>query len=416
MSWLIPALLTDTALGLGGSFVGGADQPPPQSDATQIALAVRADQTAVTITTRAAHDLQDIAWLWPAPGLDPASLSTPLSEGIEHLEAFTRPRLEQITCDELIEVLRYRTPPGCASYEVELLQPPPRGEDAVSSVGLDAAVLQSEPEVSALSPDQLDDWLADRQLVLDPLVRQQLQPWLDADHLLVAVYHRGPLGAGRWLPPVRFTVAGSVVPLPLAPFAEVATAPHELTVLTATEDPGIDPALPGLPEGSVEAGCMLAGGTDPATWWQAALEDASAGGLPSYLRVHTGPADRCAPCSAELLSGGAAADLGVATATPEALRVGRLALRYQPGQLAPGGEPVALEVRFVPTGGDRDTTWIQRADGLGFAFPTCGGALDPDDVCDELQPPDAAGCASAPAGAGLLGLLALLGLVRRGRP
>ncbi|MBX2800407.1 MAG: DUF2330 domain-containing protein [Myxococcales bacterium] len=402
---------TSTAWGFGGSFAGPLGTAPPPSSGTQVAVATRGEQTTVTVTTQAAEDIEGFAFLWPAPGLLAKSVRLPELDGLLELEAFTRPRVERITCDELLDTVQYRTPPGCASYDVTELAPPPRGEDAVGEVAIQGDFAAGEPEVTVLTVAQLQGWLDDKKLGITADVRAQLDPLLVDGTPLLAVFHADTLPRGSWMRPIRFDVGPGDLVLPLAGWAAEASTAHELTLLTISDQVDANPTLLDAPVEGIEQDCRLSV-TDAEDYWEEATARLRARLDLPFVPVHASSAASCAPCTSDLLSPAALADLGVSGSELSALRVGRLFVRYIPGQLT--SDPV---LSFSEPATDWSTTWIADEPGLGFAWPACEGELDPSDVCPTIDPPTSGGCSAAGAGstAGFAALLGLMVLARRRR-
>jgi len=404
-------LISSAAHAVGGAFIGPVGSDVPISSDTIVALAVADGRTTVTVTARTSGAVDFAAFLWPADGVDPDSLARPMSRGLENLEAFTRPRVERLTCDELVSTLRYRTPPGCASYEVEELGSDPVGEDATHSFGVDPTAFEALPEISVIAAADVPDWLAERDLEIPASAEDALQPWLDAGTPLVAAFLPAAVPAGVWLPPVQFTIAGTEVPLPLRAGSDTTDVPHALTVLTLTTADVGDPAFANLAPGLIRDECRLPSGTDAEDWWAAEIDAADHSVTAPWFRVYAGPADRCAPCAAELPNFLVYEHLGLDSDTNNAAaRVGRIEVRYGPGELS--DDPV---LSFSAPRVDSSIRWYQDEEGIGFLIEECGGDVDPGAVCPQLQRLESSGCAvppGAPFAAGTV-LLVLLAIRRR---
>ena len=405
--------LTSSAWALGGSFAGELGLVPPSSTATQVAIAIQGERTVITLTAQAAEDIEGFAWLWPAPNLDRDSITRPITGGIEQLEAFTRPRVEQITCDELVDTLRYRTPPGCASYEVPRQTGPNRGEDAIGDVALDATHTTANMEIAILEPVDVDSWLSERGLFITNVVREALQPWFDAGHPVIAGYHEDQLARGDWFEPIRFELLSRdpEMTLPLAGWAAESSTAHQLYVYTLHDDLQTDPQFLDYQQADIEDNCQLPLDTSADDWYQQTLRELEGRAEASWLRVSSSSAERCSPCTSEPLRPQDTADLGVPGVVNQDYRVNRLVLSYTPTQL-----PRDPRLSFNAEPDDVQTTWVARGDGLGFAFPECGRDLDPTDVCPTIQTEDTRGCSAVPmAPVSALLLVGLVALVRRRR-
>ena len=404
---------------LGGSFAGPLGIDPPASTATEIVVATRTDpelgeRTAISVTAQAAQDVEGLAWLWPAPGYIDGTLQPVSSEGIEAIEAFTRPRVEEILCEELVDTLRYRTPPGCASYDVPIDDGPLRGEDAVGEVALEATHPGALSEWAVLDPTTVGQWLSDRDLDLTPAVEEGLQPYFDAGYPVVALYVEELVPRGGWLPVMRFEVQGRLndVMLPLSAWAAEQSTNHEIYIYTMVDDLTVDPAISNLEPQAIENRCQLPPDMELEDLWSETV--ARFRGLPSapWFRVFASPAEVCAPCTSDPLPPGPMADLGIGGEELVNYRAGRIYLRTAPGQLS--ADPV---LTFTTPAADEALTWISPQAGLGFAFPVCGEEPDPTDVCEEVQTEETRGCSVSPGAIAPwplgLALALLLGIRRR---
>ncbi len=415
---LLMSAMSPPALALGGSFAGGVGLEPPASGATQVAITQASDRTVLTVTARAAEDIEVMAWLWPAPGYVANSLRQPDPEALERIEAFTQPRVESLTCEELITETRYRTVPGCASYEVPEVERAAEGEAAVGVVPLDAVTASIDFELVSLAADEVDTWLADRELALTASVRAGLESYVLAGVPFVAAYYPTLVPRGAWLPPVRFELTGSPaqIVLPLSGFASEAVSNHELYVYTLTDDPEIDPTVPNYEPLVIPDECQLPEGFIASEWFDDEAARFEAGEDARWLRVHSSAAASCAPCAGEPLRQQDLTDLGAPQIPPAQARVGRLFFQYSPGQLSV--DPI---VSFTEPAEDASLLWYEAREGLGFAFPVCREDVDPLDVCPNLETEATRGCVAAPGGAvggwaggaAAMALLGLLGLRRR---
>lgn len=408
--WLL-AFASAPAHALGGTFAGPALVDLPSSTATQVAIAARDDTATITVTAQAGEDTEQVAYLWPAPGFVQGTQALVEVEGLAGIEAFTRPRVERLECDELIDTLRYRTPPGCASYEVPLVDPPTQQEQAVEAVALEVSYSDAEIDVDIIDASDVDDWLDDRGLWLPQTVGDRLDPLLIPGTPVVAVYHEDFLARGDWLPPVRFTVDRSdSITLPIGAYAAEATALHDVYVYTLHDDVGVDARVSNLNREEVFTDCQIPEAVDASTWFESEVDRFA--DLPTATWVHawSGPAGQCVACSSDIPNSPQTADLGIPGADMGDYRAGRLFMRLAPAQLQMN--PTIL---FDRPALDEGLRWFEPQSGIGFVFPPCGENPDPLDVCPTVQTEATRGCDTSMAPWGLSAWLLLVALVARRR-
>jgi Uncharacterized protein conserved in bacteria (DUF2330) len=420
---MLTLLSSMSAWGFGGSFAGPEGGAVPTGSATQIVVAPGVDQNVVIVTAQVSTT-SDLALLLPVPGIVPGTSAPVLPDAFLRLEAFTAPRVEQLTCDELVDTFHWESPPGCASFDPERVVDL-QGEDAVDSVPAAPNFSDVTVEVVVITPDELAEFLDVRNLVLDPDYAAALQPHLDAGEPLLTIHPTRPLGLGEWLPPVRFTMAAGEWVLPLTIGDAASTARHELIVHTVGV-PAAAPSTPslggssddifslGYPSATVQSDCVLEPGQDASEWLaaeRAAIAEERT--VPSWVLEYDGPADRCAPCTAELLNPGELSVLGT-NAAPEDTRFARLWFAWDPGALAE--DPV---LRFAPAEADADLRFLLYEEGLSAVYQPCGASQpDPDSaICENVRlPSDASGCDAPRSGvAPLAGLALVAALLSRRR-
>lgn len=400
-----------TAFGFGGSFAGPEGGAVPTSSATQLVVAHAATGNTVTLTAQVATSLTDLALILPVPGIRPETVVPLIPGQFARIEAFTQPRVERLTCDELVDIFHWESPPGCASFDpqrgVDLI-----GEDAVDAVSaLPAPFATVDLELEVITPDQLAAWLDVRGLALDPGYAAALQPHLDAKEPLLTVRPTFPLALGEWLPPVRFIMNPGDWALPLTIGDAAGIGQHELYVYTLSGDADGDPALANYPDGLVQSECVLAAGQDVSEWIaaeRAAIAEEIT--VPAWVLEYAGLADRCSPCTADPLIDFEVAALGSPLPANET-RLGRIRFAWDAGALFE--DPV---LSFAQPATDHDLRFLLHEPGLDAIYQPCGAtAPDPNaPVCDNVRLSDASGCDSSPRLAPLLavGLAAAL-LVRR---
>ncbi|MEQ1501262.1 MAG: hypothetical protein ABMB14_03485, partial [Myxococcota bacterium] len=296
--------------------------------------------------------------------------------------------------------------PACSS--TGYVPPPPRrGDDAVEVLGADADWTDARTSLGVIGPDELPDWLAARGFELDPATAAALQPHLDAGEPMLTIQPDRPVAVGAWLPPVRFRVAPGDLDLPVA----LGVAPEHALELVGVAGPEVpNPSILNFPRAYPQRDCLIPNGEDGDTWLaesRAALAvDAP---LAVWVLEHAGTADVCDPCTEDaidpLVLGGFGFDLD-----PSSTRLSRIWL---------GGAAIDEDPRLSFAVGDpNDTAYVLIASNpeLGFAFPVCGHDAPAADaqVCDQIHPPDGAGCATAPAVVPLGLVVAVLALRRRG--
>ncbi len=372
--------LAAEAFGVGGALVGPVG-PPVLSQATQLSIAPNPLGTTFVLTAEVSVATEAVALLWPMEGVLPSSVVPVNPVFFGRIEPFTRGRVERFTCDEVYTVTHWSTPPGCASYPVEPV-PPPSGEPAVESVGIDPVYADVDVEAGVVHAYELPQWLIDRGLVPDPAYDLVLQEYVAAGLEILAIRPVGPMAAGTWLPPVEFSVPTSgphVLPLRLG--ASVATTEHHLVLY------GVAPAeegalsVPNYPRGFVEDDCMLPPGVSGARWWSDGLEALRTGSLPSWVLVHGDRPDSCQPCVSDPLEVYELAEYGGGTA-PEDTIVSRIEMPLLPAELV--DDP---EIVFDGQPADVQLRWIATDEQLEFVFATCGETDEPDNpgTCPQIH-------------------------------
>jgi len=368
------------AFGVGGALVGPVG-PPVLSQATQLSIAPNPLGTTFVITAEVSVATDAVALLWPMEGIVPSSVIPVNPVFYARIEPFTRGRAERFTCDELYMVTHWPTPPGCASYPIEPLQPP-TGEPAVESVGIDPVYADIEVEAGVVTAYDLPQWLIDRGLVLDPAYDLVLQEYVAQGFEILAVRPDGPMAAGTWLPPVQFSVPSSgphLLPLRLG--AAVATTEHQLFLY------GVAPADEGAlsvvnySRGFVEDDCMLPPGVSAERWWSDGVEVFRADPLPSWVLVYADRPDSCQPCVSGPLEAYEIADYGGGTA-PEDTIVSRIEMAFAPAELI--DDP---EIEFDGKAADVQQRWIATDAQLEFVFATCGEQDAPENpgTCPQIH-------------------------------
>lgn len=407
--FLLSTLLgSSPALGAGGAVAGPIGEDPPVSSGTQLTIAPGADNNTLVLTVEISGSVDDLAVLWPAAGLVPTSVVKVDPRWFERIEAVTRPRVEELTCTELVELTHWRTPPGCSSYEA----PAPEltlGEEAISSVPAALSWADVGLQLEVITGAELPDWLALRELALDPEMALVLQPHLDAGEPILTIRPDRPVTGGTWLPPVRFAVAPGEVVLPLTIGAAAASTRHELHVYGLADPELPNPTVANYPAGLVPDECVLERGTDATAWLEAsreALEEASA--LVPFVLEYADRADRCDPCVEEPLDGFELATLGLGR-PPDDARVSRIRMAWAPGAL--DRDPV---IAFAgPPPSKVDLHFLANDPDLLFAFPLCGEeAPGGGGTCPNLHLPGS-GCRTAGPVSLAVVWLAAIGLRRR---
>jgi hypothetical protein len=390
----------------GPLLVGPAGSPPPTSDAVQISIAPGDTANAIAIAVRIADPgAGDLAVLWPMAGIVERSEEEIAPPLFERLELETRPRVAEISCDDLLHSTHWRTVPGCASYDV-VIPPTSRGDLAENSVGLDPAPVWDEAALllDTLAPEELDTWLADYGFALDPAAADALAPHLDAGEPVLAIRPIRPPPAGSWLPPVRVIAAPGDVVLPLVAGEPAASGRQTLFVYAAAPQGVSNPEIANYPSDVVQSECMLRRGQDAAGWLaeaRAAFEVEAA--LPVWVLEHTGPAGLCDPCTAEEpIEPFVLTSLG-ASGIVDNVRLSRLWLEWDPAQL--DQDPVvsfAGVQRF-----DHALRLYQTAPEVAAMIPFCGddGPAPGAELCPNLDSRCATGPGPRP-GAAVLGGLA----------
>jgi hypothetical protein len=380
------------------------------SGATQVVVATTATDTTVTLTARVDGVTDATALLWAARDIDPSSAAPVPTDDLERIEAFTRPRLEELGCDDLAEVTYAYTVDGCQVA-------PPREEvpDDTLVFAVDEVVPDREwstvgVDAQVLAATEVETWLATNDLALSDDMAAALQLWLDEGADVLAVRPVAPLAPGTWLPPIRVRIDGPPQALPLIGAAD-ADRPHDLLVLGLSSEEQGTLTVVNYPVATADPTCMLPPGTSLEERYDEVV-DTLAQAPPQVLEAYAGPAATCLPCAGDPLLDTHLADVGlVAEATSTWMT--RTRMRWAPGQL--DADPrLSLSGRRVP----QQLAWVAYEEGLEFALPRCDVGIPADPgVCPGVQP-DAAGCSLGPrAPVGLLPLgLVVLGLRRRRTP
>jgi hypothetical protein len=402
---------------VGGALVGAPGVAPPTSAGTQLSIAPDATGATLILTVQVAKDSETLAVLWPAAGLVPNSAVQEDPRWFGRLEASTRPRVEALSCDDLVETTHWKTPPGCASYDY--VPPPPlRGEDASESVSAAPDYAPTDLAIEILQPEELEPWLLQWEFALEESYAAALQPHLDAGEPMVAIRPTSPVAAGQWLPPVRFRVGAGDVVLPLTlgnsmDSAGAASTRHELHVYAVTPDEVPAPIIANYPREFVEDDCLLPAGKTGKEWMESArtkIEEQAT--LPTWVLEFAGPAESCSPCTDEPLDAFTLGALG-ADLDPDKARLARIWASALPETF---DEDVVVSFTQGTPGVDFALDFVAPNAELEFAFPVCGqGEVTQDPgTCPNLHPPGQ-GCRLVPVRAGLAPLLlvGLLGLCRR---
>jgi len=390
------------AFGVGGALVGPVG-PPVLSKATQLSIAPNPLGTTFILTAEVSVATDTVALLWPMEGIVPSSVIPVNPVFYSRIEPFTRGRVERFTCDELYTVTHWPTPPGCASYPIDPV-PPPTGESAAASVGIDPVYADVDVEAGVVQPYDLPQWLIDRGLVLDPAYDLVLQEYVAAGFKVLAIRPDGPMAAGTWLPPVEFSVPTSgphILPLRLG--AAIATTEHQLVLYgVAPEEEGAL-TVANYARGFIEDDCMLPAGVSAEQWWSDGVEALRPGPLPSWLLVHADRPDSCQPCVSDPLEVFEIAQYGGGT-EPEDTMVSRIEMPYLPTELI--DDP---EIAFDGESADVQLRWIATDTQLEFVFATCGEEDEPENpgTCPQIhvQRAGAPGWLSVVPLVGLAGLL-----------
>src|SRR5687768_16074180 len=90
---------------------------PTASPGTRISISPQADRSVLVLTVQVESGVNDAVALWPMADIDPDSVEVIEPSWFARLEEFTRPRVEELRCDELAEVVHWGTPPGCGSRD-----------------------------------------------------------------------------------------------------------------------------------------------------------------------------------------------------------------------------------------------------------------------------------------------------------
>ena len=387
-------LLSGAALAQGGALVGVIGEDTPQSAGTLVSIGRDGSGFTLVISAALSSAASDVALLWPAEGIVPGLSTAVDPRWMMRVEASTRPRQETLTCDEMLETLHWRTPPGCASYEVTV-EEEPRGEDAAASAGVAPIFSAAAVEIELLQPADVETWLSARGLLLDEAMAAALQPHRDRGELVLAVHPLSPVQQGQWLPPVQLRIeppgvdlaeaASASVVLPLAFGSVSSILRHELYLFGVAPDGAPDPVIENYPQELLSRDCMLPEGRTLEQWLsseRSAVEERAA--LPTWVIEHTGRADRCSPCTDAPLEPYTLGQLGL-EAEPTEARLSRIWMSADPM-----GFDEDIIVSFPPASDlpERSTRVYTSSDALEFALPVCGSGYAPDPgVCDGIHPP-----------------------------
>ncbi|MFT4624517.1 MAG: hypothetical protein ACI8PZ_003176 [Myxococcota bacterium] len=386
-------------------------------DITQVVLSRAGDRTTLAWTPRVTARDTRMGMLLPVPPGTTLNDVTGISpDFITRYEEFTAPRIDRITCDDLVDRTYLYTAPGCRTTpEPEAVAEP---RTAIEALRLEGGTLSARYgfELVDSDPDSAlltwDAWLAQEGLYVPDTVPIPVAERAAAGQLWLAV--RADVDtppAGDWLTPIRLSYSEPSLRLPMDVGAVNSPGTQQIVLYTVGSRENGRGDIASYPLTAVENECMVATG-NPAAWYEAELAEIAAEPLPSWIIEYSGTPDACDPCVSDPLLDIEVGDFGFESGAALAWLT-RMRIRY-----GPEGADREMIVRFKPTETDDLTRFIETRRELEFAYPLCGlGFPEQPAVCDELSPPgiETGGCATdsgrmAPA---MLLLLALAGMRRR---
>ena len=401
-----------------GVWVGESETAPTITGGR---LVLAPDDTGETLTysARLQASSSTVALLVPHPAPDEAYARLANPDALRILDSYTAPRVDRVTCDDLVSRTYLYTAPGCRTHEKpDLTVPELRDASEVLSelkpraaIHADVTVVRSAKEGDA---PLLTDWLTQEGLQAPTTWPESMQAHFDegGDVLAVLLSFEDPLSQ-EWTPPLRFHQPHHTdgMDLPLA-----GSGPPEfqdVIIYTVNPEQMGRPEIGNYPVAALPDGCMPSPQAPPG-WYEGYLDERLAeAGLPSWALEFTGPADTCDPCTELPLSDATLLELGSTVGASEAW-LSRIHMR-SPADLLNRSPTLS----YVPAPTAIDTTFIAYQRALEFAFPICNvGWVEAPGSCPDFDAASSPACAptgSAPYHAALFLTCGLVLLRRKAR-
>ena len=390
-------LLTVAALATPAWIVGSSGTATV--DSTQVVLTRGGDLTTLAWAPRVTSADSRLGLLLPVPDDIDIETATGISpDFLERYELFTAPRVDRITCDDLVSREYLYTAPGCRTTpEPETVE---ESRDAVDALRLDGDWLLSRYDFFLVDSDPDSDLLTwDAWLEQEGFAVPTPTPTAVADRaatgqLWLAI--RADLdrpASGEWLSPIRVSYRQSSLRLPLDVGALSGSGEQELVLYTLSNLAEGRGDIANYPLTAIESECMVAAGS-PADWYESELTEIADQPLPSWVLEYSGIPTTCQPCTSPPLEDIEVRDFGFESEADLAW-LARARLRYPAATVDP-----ELIVRFTASATDDVTRYIESRRELEFAYPLCGtGFPDEPSVCEDLAPPGlgGGGCTTAPS-------------------
>ena len=353
-----------------GVWIGEGDAPPTVTGGR---IVIAPDDTGETLTfsARLQASSSTVALLVPHHESDESHARLANPEALRILDAYTAPRVDRVTCDDLVSRTYLYTAPGCRTHEKpDLTVPELRDASEVLSALEPRAAMNASITVvrSAEEGDAplITDWLAQEGLQAPSTWPESMQAHLDegGDVLAMLLSFEDPLSE-EWTPPLRFHQPHQGDALDLRLGASGAPEFQDVLIYTVNPKEMGRPEIGNYPLASIEGGCMPSPQAPPG-WYEGYLDERLAEAtLPSWALEFTGPADACDPCTELPLSDATLLELG-STVGPSDVWLSRIHMRY-PADLLDR----APTLSYVPAPTAIDTTFIAYQRTLEFAFPIC---------------------------------------------
>lgn len=417
-----------------GTYVGPLGSTL-ENGATQTILARSGDQTVLTVAPDMAGDSASFGLLIPVPeAITAEDVGLASWDVFAALDAFSAPRLVSYTCDDF-----YGGDSGVDNSDTG---------GAGGGGSADGVVVEAEFSVgvyeiavlSATGAEGLTAWLDTNGFAVPEGATDILQEYLDADQHFIAarVDLSSDPTAAAVLEPLQFRYTSESFSLPIRIGTTVSTGEQDLVVYVLASESDGRASIANYAEAEIESDCMLPEGTeDPKAFYEGQLDAAFAGSAIWFTEYawSTGGCDPCSsdPPSDEILSGA-----GVDNPESGAFLT-RLRLRYSPDEATQD-----LSLYLSGIGESDQIKYIEFVYDLESEFPVCGlGWVEDGGECDTtgggghdtggdggdggdggggIEAPTGehttdvdwtGGCAVAPVGPGLFGLLGVLALRRR---
>jgi uncharacterized protein (TIGR03382 family) len=401
---------SQVALALPASFATSAGERL-YSDAAQVVVGHGSQSSTLTIAAHVRGDARRFALIVPVSG-EPVALPNLLTATfVEELDRFTAPRVDDVSCNDLVDRHYLHTAPGCSSVKP--------GKEALSEEAMDALTLPrrfTNPdfamEVVASEATEthaaLLEWLELRAFFLpEPLPEALVTLLADPDARFIAaevVLDAPPPDEGVWLTPIQIETPSPPL-LPLSLGAEHAGDDQDV-MLTVVDSRSA--RIVNYPQAQVESSCMVVR-PSLSGHYDEQLDGVLPGDpLANWLLEYGGPATSCDLCTTAPLERFQLGAFGFDGMPTEAW-LSRMRLRYRAADLLDA--PVLAYDTPTETA---ELIYFEHNREAEFAVPLCGQETPEDaGVCPDLDLEP--GCSATALPPSLAGILLVFALARRRR-